>query len=59
MAAYARTGKYIPGPVAEIGCKMAEVGDRPQVYEQGNLGWHLGLVWQVVKGLFVSRKKVD
>ncbi len=56
MAAYARAGKHFPGPVAEIGCKLTDVGDRSQVYDQGQTLFVLGMVWQIVKAWFVGSK---
>jgi hypothetical protein len=56
MAAYARSGKHFPGPVAEIGCMLADVGDRAQLYDQGQSSFVLSMVWQLVKAWFVKPK---
>jgi len=43
-----------------MACKMAEVGDRGQFYRESTVAWNLGMLWQVVRGLFfVSRGKKD
>ncbi|TRX96153.1 hypothetical protein FHL15_002877 [Xylaria flabelliformis] len=55
VAAYARTGKHFPSVVAEIACKMADVGDRGQLYSEGQTILTLGMVWIIVKGLFTKR----
>ncbi|KAF9879034.1 ThiJ/PfpI family protein [Colletotrichum karsti] len=58
VAAYARgNGRHFPGPVAEIACSMADVGDRGQVYGEGQSVFFLGVMWQVVKALFVRPGK--
>lgn len=55
VAAYARKNpKYWPGPVAEFGVTIAEVGDRPQRYETGQAAFTLGIVWQVIKAAVMS-----
>ena len=57
MAAYARSGKHFPGPVAEIGCMLADVGDRAQLYGEGSSKFFLKMAWQVVMAWFVGPKK--
>ncbi|KAI8207012.1 hypothetical protein K4K53_000724 [Colletotrichum sp. SAR 10_77] len=58
VAAYARrNSKHFPGPVAEIACSMADVGDRGQFYGEGQTVYFLGVVWQVVKAWFVRPGK--
>ncbi|KXH38670.1 ThiJ/PfpI family protein [Colletotrichum nymphaeae SA-01] len=51
VAAYARSSerRLFPGSIVEIACKMAEVGERGQMYEQGQTRFALGFVWQLVK----------
>ncbi|KAH8812949.1 ThiJ/PfpI family protein [Xylogone sp. PMI_703] len=56
VAAYARSGKHFPGPVAEIACKLADVGDRPQRFSQGQTAFTLGMAWQIIKAFFVGKK---
>lgn len=56
MAAYIRAGKHFPPAVAEVVCKMADVGDRPQVYSQGQTSYMLGFAWQLLKGWFTRAK---
>lgn len=52
VAAYARAGKHFSAPLVEIVCKMAEVGERAQVYEQGQTAFTIGFVWQLFKAWF-------
>ena len=54
VAAYARTSGRIPGPVAEFGLVMTETGDRPQRYETGKTAMTLGVVWQILKAVFMG-----
>lgn len=56
VAAYMRTGKHFPGPVTEIVCKMADVGDRPQMLTQGQMSFTIGFAWQLFKALFTRAK---
>jgi putative intracellular protease/amidase len=50
VSAYARhTPKYFPGPIAEFGVNICDVGDRPQQYETGQTMFTLRMVWQVIK----------
>ncbi|KAK2047120.1 ThiJ/PfpI family protein [Colletotrichum somersetense] len=59
VAAYARTSKkHFPPAIAEIGCQLAEVGERPQLYEQGQTMFFMGFLWQVVKAWFGKPNKV-
>ncbi|KAK0657494.1 class I glutamine amidotransferase-like protein [Cercophora newfieldiana] len=58
VTAYARqTPKYFPGPIAEFGARITEVGDRPQKYEVGQTMFTLGMVWQVIKAAVLSIRK--
>ncbi|KAK1639072.1 ThiJ/PfpI family protein [Colletotrichum phormii] len=56
VAAYARSSerRLFPAPIVEIACKMAEVGERGQMYEQGQTRFTLGFVWLLVKAWFVK-----
>lgn len=56
VAAYMRSGKHFPAPLAEIVCKMAEVGDRAQTYEQVQASFTIGFVWQLITALFSNPK---
>ncbi|KAI0152620.1 ThiJ/PfpI family protein [Xylariaceae sp. FL1272] len=56
VAAYARTGKHFPSAIVEVACKMADVGDRGQLYSEGQTSFMIGLVWQLVKGWFSPRR---
>jgi len=38
-----------PGPLAEVTCKMADVGDRGQKYSEGQAAFTLGFVWQLLR----------
>ncbi|KAM5356036.1 hypothetical protein ACJ41O_002682 [Fusarium nematophilum] len=55
MAAFARasTNRW-PGPVAEMGAMLTDVGDRSQVYGEGQSRFVLGVAWQIIKGWFLS-----
>jgi hypothetical protein len=59
VSAYARESGRFPGPVAEFGLVLTETGDRPQKYETGKAAMTLGIVWQIVKALFmgIGKKK--
>ncbi|KAK3942137.1 class I glutamine amidotransferase-like protein [Diplogelasinospora grovesii] len=54
VAAYCRQDSRFPGPVCEIGLRLTDVGDRPQKYEVGQTAFTLGVVWQVVKAVFMG-----
>ncbi|KAI0400589.1 ThiJ/PfpI family protein [Xylaria palmicola] len=55
VAAYARAGKHFPSAVVEIACKMADVGERGQLYSESQTAFTLGMVWLIIKGLFSKR----
>ncbi|KAK3382924.1 ThiJ/PfpI family protein [Lasiosphaeria ovina] len=57
VSAYARQSPLFPGPVAEFGLALTETGDRPQVYTTGKTVFTLGIVWQLVKAVFLSLGK--
>ncbi|KAF4996464.1 hypothetical protein FDECE_12437 [Fusarium decemcellulare] len=55
MAAYARASpKHWPGPVAEMGAMLTDVGDRSQIYGEGKSRFVLGVAWQIIKAWFLS-----
>lgn len=54
VAAYTRLSGRFPGPVAELGLVVTETGDRPQRYETGKAALTLGIVWQIVKAVFMG-----
>lgn len=54
VAAYARLSGRFPGPVAEMGLVMTDTGDRPQLYGTGKVGFTMGIVWQVLKAMFMG-----
>ena len=56
MAAYARAGKHFPGPLVEIMCMMADVGDRGQSYSEGQTAFTIGFVWQLLRSMFVRKR---
>ncbi|OLN94200.1 Isonitrile hydratase 4 [Colletotrichum chlorophyti] len=59
VAAYIRSSsRHFPAPIAEIACQMADVGERGQLYGQGQASFFLGFFWQVVKAWFVRPSKV-
>ncbi|KAI0444594.1 ThiJ/PfpI family protein [Xylaria telfairii] len=55
VAAYCRSGKHFPSAVVEVACKMADVGDRGQMYSQSQMSFTLGMAWIIIKGLFTKR----
>lgn len=57
VAAYARSSKHFPSAIAELACKMAEVGDRPQLYDQSQARFTLGFVWTVLRSLFHPKRE--
>lgn len=58
MVAYARAStKHWPGPVAEMGAMLTDVGDRSQIYGEGQSRFVLGVAWQIVKAWFMSLGK--
>ncbi|KAL2155135.1 hypothetical protein VTH82DRAFT_3811 [Thermothelomyces myriococcoides] len=57
VAAYARTSGRIPGPVAEFGLVLMDVGDRPQRYSKGQVAFGLGILWQILKAVFMGSGK--
>ncbi|CAG9949064.1 unnamed protein product [Clonostachys rosea f. rosea IK726] len=56
VAAYARSSKHFPSAVVELGCKMADVGDRPKEFADSQVGFTLGVVWNIVLGFFAKRR---
>ncbi|KAL2132018.1 hypothetical protein VTI74DRAFT_4302 [Chaetomium olivicolor] len=54
VSAYARLSSHFPGPVVELGLLMTETGDRPQTYEIGKTAATLGIVWQLLKAVFMG-----
>ncbi|KAM0437719.1 hypothetical protein ACHAPT_002084 [Fusarium lateritium] len=58
MAAYARASpKHWPGPVAEMGAMLTDVGDRSQIYGEGQSRFVVGIAWQIVKAWFMNLGK--
>ncbi|KAI0396122.1 ThiJ/PfpI family protein [Xylariaceae sp. FL0594] len=54
-AAYARQNpRHFPPSVVEIALKMADVGDRPQAYEQSQSVFMMAFAWQIVRGWFAG-----
>ncbi|KAI1352543.1 ThiJ/PfpI family protein [Xylaria sp. FL0043] len=56
VAAYARAGKHFPSAVVEMACKMADVGDRGQLYSESQTAFTLSMVWIILKGWFGKRR---
>ncbi|KAM7223214.1 hypothetical protein V8F06_001427 [Rhypophila decipiens] len=55
VAAYARhQTHHFPGPLAEFAIMMTEVGDRPQQYTQSQASVTIGVVWQIIKAMFMG-----
>ncbi|KAM7206966.1 hypothetical protein V8F33_000065 [Rhypophila sp. PSN 637] len=55
VAAYARhQTHHFPGPLAEFGIMMTEVGDRPQQYTKSQASVTIGVVWQIIKAVFMG-----
>lgn len=61
VSAYARLSGRIPGPVAEIALVMTDTGDRPQKYEAGQVATTVGIMWQILKAVFMGfgKKKAE
>ncbi|SPQ17841.1 e8fd80f6-715d-48da-bd18-63d5428cde73 [Thermothielavioides terrestris] len=57
VAAYARLSGRFPGPVAELALVMTETGERPQRYERGKSALTLGILWQVLKAVWMGYGK--
>ncbi|KAL1884305.1 hypothetical protein VTK73DRAFT_3289 [Phialemonium thermophilum] len=57
VAAYALQSDQFPRPLAEFVIKMAEVGDRPQAYRQGNTTFMLGFLWIILKALVTGKRR--
>lgn len=50
VSAYARHSQhFFPSPLVEVVLKMADVGERGQVYGQGQTRFTLGMVWQLLR----------
>ncbi|KAK4191756.1 class I glutamine amidotransferase-like protein [Podospora australis] len=57
VAAYMRAcNDKFPGPVAEFALVLTETGDRSQRYEKGTVRFTLGVVWQILKALFLGMR---
>ncbi|KAL6919891.1 hypothetical protein ACHAPO_001233 [Fusarium lateritium] len=55
MIAYAHTNsKYWPASVVSMGAMLTDVGDRPQVYDQGQKKFFLTMAWHVTRSWFSS-----
>ncbi|KAM0345288.1 hypothetical protein ACHAPU_006687 [Fusarium lateritium] len=63
MAAYAyASSHHWPKPVARMGAMLVDVGDRPQIHQQGQRKFTLIVAWQIIQAWFlsvVSRSKKD
>lgn len=63
MVAYAyANSQYWPKPVAKMGAMLVDVGDRPQIYGQGQRKFFLTMAWQIIQAWFLSlasRSKKD
>ena len=57
VAAYCRESGRFPGPVAEFACKVADVGDRSQLYSKSQSAFTVGIVWQLIKAWFIGAGK--
>ncbi|KAK0731210.1 class I glutamine amidotransferase-like protein [Lasiosphaeris hirsuta] len=57
VAAYVRHSPRFPSPVAEFGLVMTDTGDRSQRYETSQTAVTLGVVWQVLKAVFLGLGK--
>ncbi|KAI9150398.1 Isonitrile hydratase [Paramyrothecium foliicola] len=55
-AAYARSSKHFPRAIADLACTMADVGDRPQTYDEGQTRFFLGVLWIFMKGFFTKKE---
>lgn len=59
VSAYCRESGRFALPLVELALTMADVGDRPQKYEQSQNGFFLNVVWQVIKAWFIKGGKAD
>lgn len=57
MAAYAKGCGRWAQSIAELGAKLTDVGDRGQIYGEGQSRFVLGFVWTVVKAWFAGSPK--
>jgi hypothetical protein len=51
VAAYARASKHFPRAIADIGCELTDVGDRPQKYTKGQAAFTLGAAWLILMAI--------
>ncbi|RBR12542.1 uncharacterized protein FIESC28_08593 [Fusarium coffeatum] len=55
MVAYAyANSKYWPKPVVSMGSMLTDVGDRPQLYDQGQRKFFLTIAWHIAQAWFLS-----
>jgi hypothetical protein len=55
MAAYAQAqNKYWPNSISKLGAMLVDVGDRPQIYHQGQRKFFIVFAWQIVRGWLFS-----
>ncbi|KAF4342117.1 glycosyl transferase gt-a type structural fold [Fusarium beomiforme] len=55
MVAYAQArNKFWPNSISKLGAMLVDVGDRPQMYSQGQRKFLMVFVWQVVKAWLFS-----
>jgi hypothetical protein len=57
VAAYARSSGRFPGPVVEFALLVTDAGDRPQRYQTGKAAMTLGVVWQILKAVWMGLGK--
>ncbi|KAL4730028.1 hypothetical protein ACLX1H_002058 [Fusarium chlamydosporum] len=55
MVAYAyASNKYWPRSVVSMGAMLTDVGDRPQLYDQGQRKFFLTMAWHIIQAWFSS-----
>jgi hypothetical protein len=55
MVAYAyASSKYWPNPIVSMGAMLTDVGDRPQMYDQGQGKFFLTMAWHIARSWFLS-----
>ncbi len=48
-----RQSRHFPSPVAELACKMTDVGERGQKYNESDVAFKLSFLWLILRSWFV------
>lgn len=55
MVAYAyANSRYWPTPIVSMGAMLTDVGDRPQMFDQGQKKFFLTMAWHIARSWFLS-----